>query len=223
MSRPVLLDLFCCEGGAAVGYHRAGFDVIGVDKRADVLANYPFPCVQADALNPPFDLGQFDAIHASPPCQAYSTITRDKSVHEDLIPPTRDLLAAAGVPYVIENVEGARRSLVNPAKVCGSFFMLDVRRHRYFETNWPLRPTTCLHGFQGRPVGVYGDHPQDDSHYRRPDGTLRGNKAIDDDHAREVMGMPWATWHGCTQAIPPAYTEFIGRQLLDHIEGRVAA
>ncbi len=215
MSRPLLLDLFCCEGGAAVGYHRAGFDVIGVD--IDPQPNYPFEFVQADALAPPFDIARFDAIHASPPCQAHSTITPDKSKHVDLIPATRELLQKFNGPWVIENVEGARRSLVNPLRLCGSSFGLRVRRHRYFESNAHVLSLPCHHRTQGRPTGVYGDHPQNDHEYLRPDGTRRGAKAVSDQDARDAMGMPWATWHGCTQAIPPAYTEFIGRQLIDQI------
>ena len=218
MTRPLLLDLFCCEGGAATGYHRAGFDVIGVD--IDPQPNYPFPFVQADALNPPFDLTRFDAIHASPPCQAYSTITADQSRHPRLIGPIRDLLRSTGLPYVIENVEGARLELDHPVRLCGSGFGLRVRRHRYFETNWTLWGMPCVHGGQGRPTGVYG-YPQNHE-YLRPDGTHRGAKATSIDDARDAMGMPWASWNGCTQAIPPAYTEHIGRQLLEHI-GEVAA
>lgn len=241
--RPKLLDLFCCEGGASTGYARAGFDVYG----ADIVAqeHYPFPMYKGDALallslhldHPEarsffygpngvedFHVSEFDAIAASPPCQAHSTITPNKSKHVDLIPPTRELLHAWGKPFIMENVEGARRSMRNAVKLCGSSFGLRVRRHRYFETNldhvWSM---SCRHAEQGRPIGVYGDHPQDDSEYRRPDGTKRGDKAKTVDEAREVMGMPWASWHGTTQAVPPVYTEFLGGQLLDHIRSRVSA
>ncbi|MGN7705059.1 hypothetical protein [Cellulosimicrobium sp. 22601] len=216
MSRPRLLDLFCCEGGAGMGYHRAGFDVVGVDIVDQPL--YPFEFVQADAIEYVREHGhEYDAIHASPPCQAHSTITPDKSVHVDLIPATRNALVATGKPYIIENVAGARPALVDPVLLCGSSFGLRVRRHRLFESNIFLPSIPCMHGTQGRPTGVYGDHPQNDHEYRRPDGTRRGAKATSDDDARDAMGMPWASWHGTTQAIPPAYTQFLGEQLIEHL------
>lgn len=232
MSRPRLLDLFCCEGGAAVGYHRAGFDVVGIDKDPQPL--YPFTFEQADAietmrllilsdvLGEPVMLGgreyllsDFDAIHASPPCQAHSTITPDKSKHLDLIPDTRDALVEAGLPYVIENVEGAKKELRDPVRLCGSSFGMRVRRHRYFESNMTLWSMPCRHEEQGVPVGVYGDHP--DKPTPRPNGKSRGVKARTIEEARDVMGMPWASWHGTTQAIPPVMTEYIGRQIIEHI------
>lgn len=237
MSRPLILDAFCCEGGAAMGYHNAGFDVIGVDIEPQPL--YPFPFHQGDALavmrdlllsdvlgtpvklaGEEYVLSDFAAIHASPPCQAHSTITPDKSKHIDLIPDTRELLIEAGLPYVIENVEGAKRALIDPIRLCGSSFGLRVRRHRYFESNVYLAPLPCSHAQQGVPVGVYGDHA--DTFTGRPNGTSRGVKARTDDEAREVMGMPWASWHGTTQAIPPVYSEFIGLQLLEHMKEDVA-
>lgn len=229
---PRLLDLFCCQGGASMGYHRSGFDVVGVDK--DPQPHYPFQFHEGDALDVmrrlidgeaiefmgigPGDiehlrLEDFAAIAASPPCQAHSTITPDKSKHIDLIPPTRELLHEAGLPFIMENVEGARRTMDHAVRLCGSSFGLRVRRHRYFETNlehvWSL---PCRHAEQGVPVGVYGDHA--DGVTRRPNGTSRGVKAQTLDEARDVMGMPWASWHGTTQAVPPAYTEFLGQQLM---------
>lgn len=241
MTAPKLLDLFCCEGGASTGYARAGFDVYG----ADIVAqeHYPFPMYKGDALGllslhlerpearsffygpngvEDFHVSEFDAITASPPCQAHSTITPDKSKHVDLIPPTRELLHAWGKPFIMENVEGARKTMDHAVKLCGSSFGLRVRRHRYFETNldhvWSL---PCRHAEQGVPVGVYGDHA--DGVTRRPNGTSRGVKAQTVAEAREAMGMPWASWHGTTQAVPPAYTEFLGAQLLAHIRLGVSA
>jgi DNA (cytosine-5)-methyltransferase 1 len=237
---PRILDLFSGQGGAGTGYHRAGFDVVGVD--IDPQPLYPFPFHQGDALEvlrdlllsdilgTPVILGgveyvlqDFDAIHTSPPCQAYSTITPDKSKHPELIEPVREFLIESGLPYVIENVDGAKRELIDPVMLCGSSFGLRVRRHRWFESNTPIMTMPCQHKTQGQPVGVYGDHP-DARQVLRPNGTSRGAKATSVDDARDAMGMPWADWAGCAEAIPPAYTDHIGRQLIDHLtrEGAVA-
>jgi DNA (cytosine-5)-methyltransferase 1 len=203
--RPLMLDLFCGVGGGAVGYWRAGYNVVGVD--LEPQPDYPFPFHQADALTFPTD--GFDAIHASPPCQAYSIATADRSRHPDLYVVTRDRLAASGLPWVIENVPGApyRSGLL----LCGSMFGLRVRRHRNFESSALLLGPECAHRTQGRPVGVYGNGGAHDG--TRPNGENRGMKA-----ARalwpELLGMPWADWRGVGQAIPPAYTEFVGAQLL---------
>lgn len=216
---PRLLDLFCCQGGAAMGYHRAGFDVVGVDIVPQ--PRYPFEFHQADALEYVAEHGQeFDAIHASPPCQAHSTITPDRSKHVDLIAPTRDLLERLSIPWVMENVEGARRVLHAPMRLCGSSFGLGVRRHRYFESNIWLTSLPCRHAEQAEVYGVYGDHGEDSHLYRHSDGSSRGMRARSTEHARALMGMPWADWHGCAQAIPPAYTEFIGAQLMAALETR---
>jgi DNA (cytosine-5)-methyltransferase 1 len=231
---PLLLDLFCCEGGAGTGYNRAGFEVVGVDLDPQPL--YPFTFHQGDALTILRDLllsdivgdpvkltgreyvlQDFDAIHASPPCQAYSTITPDKSKHPDLIGPVRELLVESGLPYVIENVAGARRELIDPMMLCGSSFGLRVRRHRFFESNVFLSSLPCNHAQQGEPVGVYGQHG-DLGEVRRPNGSSRGRKARDLNDARDAMGMPWASWRGCAEAVPPAFTEWIGAQLLDEME-----
>src|SRR6266542_2450086 len=158
MTKPRLLDLFCGPGLGADGYARAGWDVTGVDIL--VQANYPYTFVWADALDvltPSTHFGgypvveQFAAIHASPPCQFASDYKRTGLVlegHENLIPATRELLQRTGLPYVIENVEKARRWLKDPLMLCGSSFDLDVKRHRLFETNWELQPPEwpCRHG-----------------------------------------------------------------------------
>lgn len=226
--RPRLLDLFCGAGGCSVGYHQAGFDVVGVDLLPH--RDYPFPLAIADAmeiLRVPAFLAGFDVVHASPPCQGYSTITPDSSreKHPRLIEPVRNLLLAWGGLYVIENVEGARRDLRNPVKLCGSSFDLGVRRHRYFETNAPLiMQPPCDHWGQGRPIGVYGDHAQDDEDYRRPDGTRRGNKAKSLEEAQSALRIDWMTdWDDLTDAIPPVFTEIIGSSLLSHLEKAGAA
>ena len=210
MSRPLLLDLFCCEGGAAMGYHRAGFDVVGVD--IVPRPRYPFPFVQADALAPPFDLSAFDAIHASPPCQAFSLASgyhpKAKAKHLDLVDPTRQMLEAAGVPYVIENVIGA--PMRADVMLCGEQFKLRVHRHRLFEVGRVLimAPEHQRHRLRG------ADHNCDIA-----DGKTRivaGNYA-DHGDASDAMGIDWMSRKGLSQAIPPAYTEHIGRQLIDHV------
>ena len=209
-----LLDLFCCAGGAAKGYADAGFEVVGVD--VDPQPNYPYDFKQDDALAVLAwgDLSEFDAIHASPPCQGYSTQTADKSKHERLIDTVRDLLIATGLPYVIENVEGAAKELRDPVRLCGSSFGMDIRRHRYFETNWPLVAPPCNHAWQtprfrsldiksvraGRLASVVGVH-----------GHL--NYSGEREIRQRAMGIDWMTDHELAESIPPKYTRFIGDQL----------
>jgi DNA (cytosine-5)-methyltransferase 1 len=209
-----LLDLFCGAGGAAMGYHRAGFEVVGVDIRPQ--PDYPFEFHQADALA--YSLDGFDAIHASPPCQHYSAL---RALHPDRDYPdhlatVRSALLSVGAPYVIENVVGA--PVENPLMLCGSMFGLRVRRHRLFESSVFLwGPEPCRHEDQeGVLVGVYG--ASDGAHrpgFKHP-GWKRGPRQATTTEARQVMGMPWVTRRkGLTEAIPPAYTEYIGAQLLE--------
>lgn len=212
MSRPRLLDLFAGGGGAAVGYHRAGFEVVGVDIAPQ--PHYPFRFVQADALAPPFDLSDFDLIHASPPCQAYSVLAAmhpDRD-YPDLIPATRDLLEGSGAPWVIENVEGAplARSSdlfgAHGVTLCGSMFGLGcergyLRRHRVFEASFPLAQPYCSHS--GYAVGVYGHGGHSGKH-----------RMLYRDEAATAMDIDWMTRDEMTQAIPPAYSEWIGRAFL---------
>lgn len=219
-----LLDLFCGAGGAGMGYHRAGFEVVGVDIEGH--PDYPFELIEADAMavlvDPDF-LDTFDAIHASPPCPRYSTATpaSARENHPDLVPPVRDALVAWGGPYVIENVPGA--PLRNPLRLCGSTFGLRVRRHRLFESNVMLTGAECLHAGQGEIVGVYGAHPDRPGGWLRPDGSSRGVKATSVLDAQDAMGIDWmTTWADLADAIPPAYTEFIGRQLVEHLAGVAA-
>jgi DNA (cytosine-5)-methyltransferase 1 len=215
-----LLDLFCGAGGAAKGYHDAGFEVVGVD--IDPQPNYPYKFHQADVLAmDPWVLRSFDAVHASPPCQGYSTQTQHRARHPRLIEATRDLLRAWGAPYVIENVEGARAFLKDPVRLCGSSFGLDVRRHRYFETNWDLVTPPCDHGWQtprfrslaianhraGKLASVVGVH----GHLNYP-----GEFPI----RCKAMGIDWMTNNELVESIPPAYTEYIGQQLVNRLEGR---
>ena len=206
MTRPRLLDLFCGAGGAAMGYHRAGFDVVGVD--INPQPRYPFEFHQGDAMTWPLD--GFDAIHASPPCQAYSTMTSkaNQANHPDLYGPTRARLLAWSGPFVIENVIGSpyHHGLV----LCGSMFGLGVRRHRNFEMrDLVLMPFVCDHT-GARPTTITASN-----------GTSGGTKdyvhsrQTDFATGRDLMGMPWAqTQREIGLAIPPAYTEWIGAQLL---------
>ena len=216
--RPRLLDLFCGAGGAAMGYHRAGFDVVGVDNRPQ--PNYPFAFRRADALavlEAEVVYG-IDAIHASPPCQSYSRMHGSRG--PDLISQTRELLEDIGLPYVIENVEGA--PLRDPILLCGSMFDLDVKRHRLFEAIWPLRdhPWPCRHGIWSPRFDVQ-DHGK---HYKSrtvPVFGTGGGKAAE--HWAEAMGIDWMTRDELSQAVPPAYTEFIGAELLRQLSAVPAA
>jgi DNA (cytosine-5)-methyltransferase 1 len=213
-----LLDLFCGAGGCSVGYHRAGFEVVGVD--IEEHPDYPYLMQVTDAMRvvrTPGVLAAFDVVHASPPCQRYSTATavefRDR--HPDFIAELRDALDDWGGVYVIENVPGS--PLRDPVRVCGSSFDLGVRRHRLFESNIALRESLCDHA--GREVwGVHGDHPDRPGGWLRPNGQSRGLKATSVEHAQEAMGIDWmTTWADLKEAVPPAYTEFIGRQLLESL------
>ena len=212
MSRPRLLDLFCGVGGAAMGYHRAGFEVVGVDIAPQ--PHYPFRFVQGDALMPPVRLEAFDVIHASPPCQGYSPMTnRWGSSKERLIPAVRGLLEAAGLPFIIENVDGA--PLQDARRLCGKAFGLETRRHRNFESNVALWSTP--HGkHTDTDIPVYG-LPDGRRLYTRADGSeLRAWASIEE--GQRALGIKWTSdWVELKEAIPPAYTEFIGEQLLAHL------
>jgi DNA (cytosine-5)-methyltransferase 1 len=208
-----MLDLFCCQGGAGAGYASAGWTVTGIDNEPQ--KRYPFEFVQADALDYLFRHGEeFDAIHASPPCQAYSLATAEPERHSRLLEPVLVMLRSLGKPYVVENVEGARERFSHPLLLCGSSFGLGVRRHRLFETNMPLYSMPCAHG-RNVPVGVYGDHA-DQRTYARTTGGSRGVKALTEAHASSALGgVDWMDWYGMTECIPPAYTQFLGEQLFE--------
>jgi len=204
-----VLDLFCGAGGAAMGYHQAGFEVVGVDIKNQ--RNFPFEFHKADALG--FPLEGFDLIHASPPCQAYSitgNLARaqgNKQSEIDLVEPTRQRLIESGIPYIIENVMGA--PLIDPIMLCGSSFGLKVRRHRLFESSFPLTSLSCDHKGQGRPVGVYGSKNDDIPQGGRTARTL--------EEGQEAMGIDWMPWSNLVLSIPPAYTKFIGEQAKEYL------
>lgn len=210
---PRLLDLFCGAGGAAMGYHRAGFHVVGVDVVPQ--PNYPFEFHQADALTYPVD--GYDAIHASPICQGFTAYKRRPGhvrPRPNLIPAVRERLTAAGVPYIIENVPGA--PLIDPITLCGSAFQLDVRRHRLFESNIALTAPPCDHNWQTP---------------RFPPATNRTNLRrtvevgvwrIPLATQQKAMGIDWMTVPELSLAIPPAYTEWLGRRLAAHLSRSAA-
>lgn len=218
-SKPRLLDLFCCAGGAGQGYADAGFDVVGVD--IEPQPNYPFEFIQGDAQDALDALilkgewrgiGRFDAVHASPPCQAYSPLNAYNQLdYPDLVAATRGQLEALGLPYVMENVTQA--PLRNPVVLCGSMFGLRVYRHRGFETNWPLLVPPHV-GHVARCVRN-GYLPAEDQFMSIHGGKhSRAWKA----QAAEVMGVPWMTTiREVCEAIPPAYTHFIGARLVEYI------
>jgi DNA (cytosine-5)-methyltransferase 1 len=211
-----LLDLFCGAGGAAVGYDRAGFEVVGIDIHPQ--PRYPFRFLQADALtalDDPSFLRSFDVVHASPPCQAYSALKHlGKQGHMPrfyFVEKVRERLEAAGVQYVIENVVGA--PLNNSIMLCGQYFGLKVRRHRLFESNAFCSAPECKPYHKPGTVGVYGDHPQ----------ISKGmNRAHTLAQARAAMGIEWMNWHELCEAIPPAYTEYLGRQLIAQLRNGMA-
>lgn len=210
-----LLDLFCCAGGAAAGYRAAGFEVVGVD--INPQPRYPYEFVQADVLEYLIEVQRFDAIHASPPCQwgtAYSRRPNHVGPCENLVHDTRTLLYSTGLPYVIEQPWSNRHALTAPIKLCGSSFGLDVQRHRAFEMNWKpaTNPPACNHSWQAP---------------RFPPATNRKNLRrtvevgvwripLDIQHGA-MGGCEWMTREELSQAIPPAYTEWIGNRLMEFL------
>lgn len=218
---PRLLDLFCGGGGASMGYYRAGFEIVGVDIAPQ--PNYPFDFIQADALDYLAVLGGYDdaptlyhAIHASPPCQRWTIAQNARQradQHPDLIAPLRPLLESTGLPYVIENVPGAplRSDLV----LCGTSFGLEaggfeVRRHRIFESNVELGLSyPCQHRLPAMPI--FGHNPNGDFYKRYGGG-------VSAELRKQSMGCEWMNRNELAEAIPPAFTEFIGTQLMAYLK-----
>lgn len=224
-ARPRLLDLFCCAGGAGMGYHRAGWEVTSVDITPQ--PNNPFRFHQADALEFVDQFGYlFDAIHASPPCQRYLNLGKvNKSMgraydYPDLISATREALTRTGLPYVIENVQDARAELIDPVRVCGTGLGLPLRRHRMFESNILLEGVACAHYRYTVPRYWTGWRPNGETRLStvvQVYGNAGGREEWPD-----AMGIDWMTAKEMTEAIPPAYTEHIGRQILAHMEAVAA-
>jgi DNA (cytosine-5)-methyltransferase 1 len=202
-----VLDLFCGAGGASQGLHLAGFELTGVDIKDQ--PNYPFNFIKADASQ--FDLSGYDFIWASPPCQAHSSLNNvNKKFYQDFIPIIRSKLQASGKPYVIENVKGA--PLINPTILCGSSFGLNVWRHRLFESNFLIRPIGCQHKLFPKPIDVTGTGGYI-PHRVNPNGG-NSRKPRNMKEASEAMGIDWMTRKEISQAIPPAYSQYIGKELL---------
>jgi len=230
----LLLDLFCGAGGASWGYHKAGFDIIGVDSRPQPL--YPFEFIQDDAMDVLKTLRGHDAIymgrkvdiiHLSPPCKAHTRAKhiREAQGHEssepNLLTPSLRLLEDVWTPWIVENVPGA--PMPKELMLCGSMFGLKVRRHRWFCAHrdfFLYPPGVCDHGAQGKPIGVY--HTMNDTvqgkDNKRGGYVIGGSTAKTLEEGQEAMGINWMTWKPLTQAIPPAYTKYIGgimmRQML---------
>jgi DNA (cytosine-5)-methyltransferase 1 len=229
--RPRLLDLFCCEGGSGVGYSRAGFDVEGVDLFEDYTqSRYPFTSYKSDAIEFLLAHGhEYDVIHASPPCQDASAGTRalraqGKKKYPQLIEPTRAALVALGKPYVIENVQGS--VLIDPVALCGCMFdlqaidtdgaLLHLRRQRLFESNFNLSPPRpCDHAGQEWIGGSYGGARRDkyDAKNNRHGGYVPSIPV-----QQQLLGIDWMTQRGMFQSIPPAYTHWLGTQILLQLE-----
>jgi len=217
-----LLDLYCGAGGSAVGYYRAGFtQIVGID--INPQKHYPFEFIQRDALTFLQDYfledwpeeykwtyKPFQLIHASPPCQKFSSLRSKKEV--DLIEETRVLLKEIGIPYIIENVPQA--PLIDPIQLCGGFFNLGasgyyLKRHRHFESNLKLTGTPCNH-FEKYAISVHGGGAWNNKDRSKIRGGYKGSKK----ECEEAMGIDWMNRNELAQAIPPSYTEFLGKQVL---------
>ena len=200
-----LLDTYCCQGGASMGYYLAGFHVEGVDLNPQ--PRYPFPFHQGDAVQFIREHGhEYDVITGSPTCRRWTNAQKIRgNDHPDLITPTREAMQDSGKPYIIENVEGAAAAMVDPLLLCGAMFGLKTYRHRLFESDLPLG--TRLHPRHLAPLAKMG-RPVRDGEFMHVVGNF-----TDAARAREVMGMPWASRDGLREAIPPAYTRFLGEQV----------
>lgn len=209
MTRLNALDLFCKAGGASMGLHRAGFDVTGID--IEPQKHYPFKFIQGDALKA--SLKGYDLIWASPPCQAYTQAALGQrnagKVYPDLMAPTRARLQSSKTPFIIENTPGApmRVDIV----LCGSMFGLRLIRHRWFECSFPVFELfqSCVH--HPNPIVACG--------HGTPTWirTRNGGKCYTIKEVRDAMGIDWMNRNELSQAIPPAYSEFLAKKFLRHV------
>lgn len=217
MNKPRIADLFCGAGGAGMGLHRAGLEVVGFD--IEPQPNYPFEFHQADALT--VDLDGFDAVWASPPCQRYSRLRhlpwlKDRT-YWDSIPPTLEHLAKSGKPWVLENVEDA--PIPNSVVLCGQMFGLPIFRHRRFESSPDLLLMQQPH-VKHRGVIASGRASLAKRYTSGSIGIKEISRESIAGHAggvernRRAMGIDWMTGKELSQAIPPAYSEFLGKQLM---------
>lgn len=211
-----VLDVYCCQGGASMGYHLAGFDVTGVDLNPQ--PRYPFPFIQGDAVEYIRTHGhEYDLIAGSPPCQGYSDCQVIQGrTHPMLIAPTRQAMQATGRPHVIENVPGALPHLLDPIVLCGAMFGLHTYRDRWFETGGGLTLPQPHHPRHDKPITKMGRprRPGEMAHYV---GNFSGVQA-----ARDDLGVPWMNRDGIRECIPPAYTRWIGEHAATEILGRLA-
>lgn len=215
---PRLLVCFCCQGGEAKGYSDAGFDITGVD--LEPQPRFPFKFHQADAIKFVREHGhEFDAIVGGPPCQGYTKAWRlRRNDHPRLIATFRMTLILTGKPYVIENVEAAQPELFDPQLLCGTMFGLHTDRHRLFETNWPL---TAPEHTGGKHIGQHTKmgRPWQPGTLYQAVGNFSGVELV-----RRDMNVPWMNRDGIRECIPPVYAEYIGQQLLEHLDAdQVAA
>lgn len=216
-----ILDLYCGAGGSANGYGRAGFAVVGVDIKSQ--PHYPYPFVRMDALEYAEKFGHlYDAIHASPPCQIFTAMRDKTKPHQNLIPQTRKVIQSLNKPYIIENVSRARSHLINPIVLCGTMFGLRVIRHRLFECSFLVDTSGLVCRHEGRighnAVWENGKRVQNNlTNFDLISVTGHDFKVRD---ARIAMGIDWMVRDELAQAIPPAFTEHIGRQLIDQLNAR---
>lgn len=226
MDKPKLLDLYCCAGGAAAGYAAAGFQVVGID--INPQTNYPFEFHQADAVEYVLEhWREFDAIHASPPCQ-FGTgvqnlgIARNGSYpkHINLIPQTREALQETDLPYVIENVAGAKKHLINPVMLCGAYFDLRVYRHRFFECNFELTQPEHTPHRDNTPSAGNGKSSKGFISVCGSGGVRGMNSKEIVSYWSYAMGIEWITRQEMAEAIPPAFTRYIGKQLIGVVNER---
>jgi DNA (cytosine-5)-methyltransferase 1 len=235
MHKLKVLDLCCGAGGASEGYYRAGFDVVGIDHVKQ--PHYKFEFILADAL--PYLINnwlrieaEFDLITGGPPCQKYSDLTPDayKAGHSDMLEHVLAFLRTKNKPYIIENVSGARRHMINPVMLCGSMFGLPIWRHRYFENNLDIfaSPACCNHELI--PILVSGvtrrtQTPKVVVSGRSSFGWREGiqrRKENTAEEKRQAMGINWMTEKEVTQAIPPAFTHWLGQQAINYLAAQAA-